>query len=303
MSCDREDESGRARDVADHGQARARSLAQARIAAVTSAASPIGSGTFATTTRAPARSATKRSGIEAGVVLVVRRQDLVAGLELERAEDRVDAGRGVGHERDVVGVGVDQAGKRGARAIEMPFELSVQELDRVALHARAPFGLVLQHGPRARSERAMVEVRDRQARAASSAGSRRSLCEYRWVCGRMTMRTNPSELAEIFDAELRDSEAETLDELGPRYNVAPTQDIPVIVQRDDGRAFEMHRWGIVPSWSEVGRQRRRAATSTRGPRRSRRARSFATRSCAGAASSRPMASTSGAATASARSRS
>ncbi|HEY7023846.1 MAG TPA: SOS response-associated peptidase [Candidatus Limnocylindrales bacterium] len=65
----------------------------------------------------------------------------------------------------------------------------------------------------------------------------------------MTMRTNPSELAEIFDAELREAEAETLYELGPRYNVAPTQEIPVIVQRDDGRAFEMHRWGIVPSWS------------------------------------------------------
>ena len=63
------------------------------------------------------------------------------------------------------------------------------------------------------------------------------------------MRTNPSELAQIFDAELRENEAETLYELGPRYNVAPTQPIPVIVQRDDGRAFEMHRWGIVPSWS------------------------------------------------------
>jgi putative SOS response-associated peptidase YedK len=66
----------------------------------------------------------------------------------------------------------------------------------------------------------------------------------------MTMRTNPSELAEIFDAELRESEAETLYEIGPRYNVAPTQDIPVIVGREGGRAFEMHRWGIVPSWSK-----------------------------------------------------
>jgi putative SOS response-associated peptidase YedK len=65
----------------------------------------------------------------------------------------------------------------------------------------------------------------------------------------MTMRTNPSEIAQIFDAELREPEALALEELGPRYNVAPTQDIPVIVQRDDGRAFEMHRWGIVPSWS------------------------------------------------------
>lgn len=66
----------------------------------------------------------------------------------------------------------------------------------------------------------------------------------------MTMRTDPSDLAEIFDAELRDGEAAALEKLGPRFNVAPTQPIPVIVQRDDGRAFEMHRWGIVPSWSK-----------------------------------------------------
>lgn len=65
----------------------------------------------------------------------------------------------------------------------------------------------------------------------------------------MTMRTNPSELAQIFDAALREPEAVVWEELGPRYNVAPTQPIPVIVQRDDGRSFEMHRWGIVPSWS------------------------------------------------------
>jgi putative SOS response-associated peptidase YedK len=65
----------------------------------------------------------------------------------------------------------------------------------------------------------------------------------------MTMRTNPSQLAEIFDAELREPEAAALEELGARYNVAPTQPIPVIVERDDGRAIEMHRWGLVPSWA------------------------------------------------------
>jgi putative SOS response-associated peptidase YedK len=63
------------------------------------------------------------------------------------------------------------------------------------------------------------------------------------------MRTNPSEMAQIFDAELREGEAAALEELGPRYNVAPTQPIPVVVQRDDGRAIELHRWGLVPSWA------------------------------------------------------
>lgn len=64
------------------------------------------------------------------------------------------------------------------------------------------------------------------------------------------MRTDPAEVAEAFDAELRAPEAALLQELGPRFNVAPTQPIPVVVQRDDGRAIELHRWGIVPSWAK-----------------------------------------------------
>ncbi len=68
------------------------------------------------------------------------------------------------------------------------------------------------------------------------------------MCGRMTIRAGPSELARIFDAEVRDESA--LEELGPRYNVAPTQPIPVVVQRDDGRSVELHRWGLVPSFAK-----------------------------------------------------
>jgi len=62
------------------------------------------------------------------------------------------------------------------------------------------------------------------------------------------MRAGPSELASIFDADVRDPEA--FEELGPRYNVAPTQPITVVVQRDDGRALELHRWGLVPPWAK-----------------------------------------------------
>jgi putative SOS response-associated peptidase YedK len=63
----------------------------------------------------------------------------------------------------------------------------------------------------------------------------------------MTMRTGPSELARIFDAEVRDPAA--FEELGPRYNVAPTQPITVVVPRDEGRLIELHRWGLVPTWA------------------------------------------------------
>jgi putative SOS response-associated peptidase YedK len=66
----------------------------------------------------------------------------------------------------------------------------------------------------------------------------------------MTMRAGPSEMARIFDAELRDEAAALEAELGARYNVAPTQPIPVVVQRDDGRAVEVQRWGLVPTWSK-----------------------------------------------------
>jgi putative SOS response-associated peptidase YedK len=64
----------------------------------------------------------------------------------------------------------------------------------------------------------------------------------------MTMRADPSDVARIFDAEVRDPQA--FADLGPRYNVAPTQPIEVIVQRDDGRALELHRWGLVPSFAK-----------------------------------------------------
>jgi putative SOS response-associated peptidase YedK len=62
------------------------------------------------------------------------------------------------------------------------------------------------------------------------------------------MRADPSDVARIFDAEVRSPEA--FAELGPRYNVAPTQPIEVVVQRDDGRFLELHRWGLVPAWAK-----------------------------------------------------
>jgi putative SOS response-associated peptidase YedK len=54
-------------------------------------------------------------------------------------------------------------------------------------------------------------------------------------------------VAHIFDAELR--QPEILADLEPRYNVAPTQPVTVVVERDEGRFVEQHRWGLVPSWS------------------------------------------------------
>ncbi|HZT07993.1 MAG TPA: SOS response-associated peptidase [Chloroflexota bacterium] len=37
---------------------------------------------------------------------------------------------------------------------------------------------------------------------------------------------------------------------GPRYNVAPSQDVPVIVERDGVRSLTHHRWGLIPFWAK-----------------------------------------------------
>jgi putative SOS response-associated peptidase YedK len=70
------------------------------------------------------------------------------------------------------------------------------------------------------------------------------------MCGRMTQQQDPSEIARIFDAEVAPGDVTTLTELGPRYNVAPTQPITVVVARDSGRQVEAHRWGLVPAWAK-----------------------------------------------------
>jgi putative SOS response-associated peptidase YedK len=63
------------------------------------------------------------------------------------------------------------------------------------------------------------------------------------MCGRFTQERPASELAEIFAAE------PLADELGARFNVAPTDDAFVVVQREERRAVTAYRWGLIPHWS------------------------------------------------------
>lgn len=37
---------------------------------------------------------------------------------------------------------------------------------------------------------------------------------------------------------------------GPRYNIAPTQMVPIIIVEERGRKLEMMRWGLIPSWAK-----------------------------------------------------
>ncbi len=65
------------------------------------------------------------------------------------------------------------------------------------------------------------------------------------MCGRMTQQRPTSELAEIFHAEDR------IGAPGGRFNLAPTDDAAVVVQRDDNRAITAYRWGLIPHWSDT----------------------------------------------------
>jgi putative SOS response-associated peptidase YedK len=43
------------------------------------------------------------------------------------------------------------------------------------------------------------------------------------------------------------------DNAPPRYNIAPSQPVPIIVQNGETHAYELVRWGFVPSWDREGR--------------------------------------------------
>lgn len=66
------------------------------------------------------------------------------------------------------------------------------------------------------------------------------------MCGRYTL-TSQEGLAEDFEAAL-DPDAPKNEWWKARFNVAPTQDAPIVRLRDGVRVLEMMRWGLVPFW-------------------------------------------------------
>jgi putative SOS response-associated peptidase YedK len=63
------------------------------------------------------------------------------------------------------------------------------------------------------------------------------------MCARYTLSRGDQTLAEVFD--LAD-----VPHLPPRFNVAPTQTAPVVVEGPPGvRRLEPMKWGLVPSWA------------------------------------------------------
>jgi len=67
------------------------------------------------------------------------------------------------------------------------------------------------------------------------------------MCGRFVTSSPAAQVAAYFDAEIT---TERLLEREPNFNVAPTTDVAVVVERDGRRGLALRRWGLVPSWAK-----------------------------------------------------
>jgi putative SOS response-associated peptidase YedK len=66
------------------------------------------------------------------------------------------------------------------------------------------------------------------------------------MCGRFFLQSSREAIAKLFGASAPPAFA-------PRYNVAPTQQIPAVRAAGDGRECVSLRWGFIPSWSQDGK--------------------------------------------------
>jgi len=64
------------------------------------------------------------------------------------------------------------------------------------------------------------------------------------VCGRYTLSVPLSNLVDAFDVSPPEFD------YSPRFNIAPTQDAPVVAQDKEGRRMGLLKWGLVPSWAK-----------------------------------------------------
>jgi putative SOS response-associated peptidase YedK len=65
------------------------------------------------------------------------------------------------------------------------------------------------------------------------------------MCGRYVSSSTPDEIARYFGADEQPERP-----LEPSWNVAPTDDIYVVLERDDTRIVAEHHWGLVPFWAK-----------------------------------------------------
>jgi putative SOS response-associated peptidase YedK len=66
------------------------------------------------------------------------------------------------------------------------------------------------------------------------------------MCGRYYLLPSSNELAGLFGLG-------GFPDLAPRYNIAPTQQVPAVCAADAGRECVPLRWGFIPSWAKDGK--------------------------------------------------
>jgi len=67
------------------------------------------------------------------------------------------------------------------------------------------------------------------------------------VCGRITLSTDKDDLQSRWGFI---DPSGVLDLIKPRYNIAPSQNSPTLVVKEDRRVLVMMRWGLVPFWAK-----------------------------------------------------
>ncbi|MGF1643450.1 MAG: SOS response-associated peptidase [Thiotrichales bacterium] len=67
------------------------------------------------------------------------------------------------------------------------------------------------------------------------------------MCGRYNIATSSDALLAFFEVEQSLVAPESL---RPRYNVAPSQGVPVVRLGERGRELCLMRWGLLPSWAQ-----------------------------------------------------
>ena len=63
------------------------------------------------------------------------------------------------------------------------------------------------------------------------------------MCGRFTLRTPKERIKREFQLEEEPP-------IEARYNIAPTQNILAVREREDGREGVLLKWGLIPSWAK-----------------------------------------------------
>lgn len=62
------------------------------------------------------------------------------------------------------------------------------------------------------------------------------------MCGRFVLVADPNIIQQAFDLD-------TTIDFGARYNIAPTQMVPVITN-EHPKTLDLYRWGLIPSWAK-----------------------------------------------------